>query len=202
MALWLLSYSIDDKDVDRYSEWFEYTHIDEKLARDGYDWAAHYRGIGRDSQQYISLFGAKTSRVFFDPSPKQIKPNQTPLTKEMIGMRKQPTSVICSVEWSNTNYGAIKAGYLALDIFATTTDDQDVAAWCAQQYFPALHARPTTTNAHKLISSSGAPRHLCLVEMDSRPDATAEFDCLRKSDPLIEREQFVAELVTFRCGLS
>ena len=173
MGIWLLIYGIADKNHDRYIDWFHHTHIDEKLTRPGYDWAAHYKVQSSTSVQdhnYIALFGSASSRTFFDPSPKQLKPRQDALTREMIGYRTQPVSLVCTCEWSNVadKHHAIQSEWIALDVFDEKTDDQDVMAWCAQQGSPALEQDHLL---HQLLASSGAPRHLTLVEVNQMTDS-------------------------------
>lgn len=171
MGIWLLIYGIADDNLDRYIDWFHHTHIDEKLARPGYDWAAHFKVERHDqSHQYIALFGSTNCRTFFDPSPKQLKPKQDPLTREMIGYRTQPMSLVCTCEWSNAKdkHHAIQSDWIALDVFDKETDDQDVMAWCAQQGSPALEQDHLQ---HQLLASSGAPRHLALVEVNQMTDS-------------------------------
>ena len=50
-------------------DWFHNEHMAEKLARDGYQWGAHYRGQphhvdGDEYTGYMALFGGVSSAVF------------------------------------------------------------------------------------------------------------------------------------------
>ena len=194
MGIWLLIYGIADENHDRYVDWFHHTHIDEKLARPGYDYAAHYR-IRTEGNQYIALFGSTTCRTFFDPSPKQLKPKQDALTREMIGYRTQPISLVCTCEWSNASdqAHAIQSPFIELSVFGNDADDQDVMAWCAQQHSPS---RESDFIVHQFLASSGAPRHLSILEANDPPDKldqTLAYDAAES--PAVTR--FIAEKIWF-----
>ena len=78
-AIWTLCYAIDDTDRERYLEWFHGEHIPDKLSRPGYTWAAHYEHAVDDAAErrgYVAFFGGETSRVFYDPSPAQLRQRQ------------------------------------------------------------------------------------------------------------------------------
>ncbi len=189
MGVWLIYYGIAGKDRDTYLHWFEGQHIDEKLARPGYDWACHYEvssgGLADHADHvYIAMFGGKTTRPFFDPSPAQIKPNQDKLTRSMIGHRITATSLIATEEWceypaalgtASEASSTVNSPIIRLSMFAPSVDDQEVVAWCAQQHFPTLVNSKGLTVARKWLSSFGANRHLVVEEHTDKPESAGTW---------------------------
>jgi hypothetical protein len=189
MGIWLIYYGIASTDRDAYLHWFEGQHIDEKLARPGYDWACHYEatsgGMANHADHvYIAMFGGNTTRPFFDPSPAQIKPNQDELTRTMIGHRIKATAAIATEEWceypaahsnNSTAQPAVNSPIIRLGIFSSSVDDQEVVAWCAQNHFPALMQTTGLTVARKWLASFGANRHLVLEEHSDHPGSAGPW---------------------------
>ncbi|MFT7674744.1 MAG: hypothetical protein ACI845_003161, partial [Gammaproteobacteria bacterium] len=90
MGLWQILYGIKPSDLNDYIKWFEEDHIAEKLARPGYDWAAHYQIDNEQSdisevndQKFIAMFGSHNTQAFYNPCPLQLKKFQDDLTKSM-----------------------------------------------------------------------------------------------------------------------
>ena len=151
MGIWIINYALAEAATESYLEWFRREHIPEKLARPGYTWAAHYRSVLDAAAtavpvRYTALFGGTDSRVFYNPSPAQIKPTQPPLTREMMAHRRSPEMVIASMEWCQTvGPGLPLATADTLDQsfdqyscllwlqFDVAADDQSLSAWCCQQ---------------------------------------------------------------------
>ena len=108
-AVWAIIYDLPEEGRDEYMEWYHEVHIPEKLARPGYTWAAHYEvqhpgerfekiaaRLNRTDDPalasgagFIALFGGESTRVFYDPSPAQLKERQNAETRAMTGMRIQ-----------------------------------------------------------------------------------------------------------------
>lgn len=175
MGIWLIYYNIASANRETYLHWFEGLHTDEKLARPGYDWACHYevspdRIPDNTDHGFIAMFGAESSRVFFDPSPAQIKPNQDDLTREMLGFRIKPMSAILTQEWCEHDAeqtavrSVVDSEFIRLSVFAESVDDQDVGAWCAQSLFPSLSKTEQFLVGRKCLSSFGANKHIVLEE--------------------------------------
>lgn len=189
MGIWIICYGIANANLDAYLHWFEGQHTEEKLARPGYDWAAHYEVISGGlsdevDHSFIAMFGARTSRVFYDPSPAQIKPNQDELTRTMIGHRIKPASLIVAEEWceplrvsgdepSNRekSHLAVNSPVIRLGLFASDVDDQETGAWCAQTHFPRVADAASASCSRKLIASSGVNRHLIVEEYNDQAGA-------------------------------
>jgi len=186
-AIWMIIYDLDRTHADRYLRWFDEVHIPEKLARPGYTWAAHYRVVSggeEASSRYIALFGGMDSRVFYNPSPAQIKPSQPPETRRMMGYRSNSRMLILSEEWAvDGDSGApatssqISAGRISLALFNTNGNDEDLGAWLVQDYLAGSGKSGVT---RKLLSSTGEARHVVVHEMaeeeiscDSIVDASA-----------------------------
>ena len=181
MGIWLIYYGIASADRDAYLHWFEGQHIDEKLARPGYDWACHYEvssgGLADHADHvYIAMFGGRSTRPFFDPSPMQIKPNQDELTRSMIGHRIKATPAIATEEWCEypatsdaDKKSVVDSPVIRLGMFGPAVDDQETVAWCAQHHFPTLMQVNGLTVVRKWLSSFGANRHMVLEEYTGEP---------------------------------
>ena len=175
-GLWLIAYDLDPGREAEYLHWFHETHIPEKLARPGYNWAAHYlsKGAGESGRhRYIALFGGDDSSVFYDPSPEQIKPNQPPETKSMMGFRSNVGIYICSLEWiRNKNEKvlnpkpAIDSKEMDLLTFEVPAGDQTLPSALVQKLWPGLKKQSQFNRLHKYLSSTGERRHIVLVERD------------------------------------
>ena len=84
-AIWTLLYRVAECGRSEYLDWFHGTHIPEKLARPGYEWAAHYEYPVEDGVHgFVAFFGGSSTRVFHDPSPAQLKLQQDALTRQML----------------------------------------------------------------------------------------------------------------------
>jgi hypothetical protein len=180
-GLWLIAYDlIPEKEAD-YLDWFHGIHIPEKLARPGYTWAAHYcaEGTGENGRnRYIALFGGEDSSVFYDPSPQQIKPNQPPETKAMMGCRANPDMYIASMEWVRDRDGKVSNGdpvitadCLSLQVFASDLSDQAIPSWLVQEFWPSLQSQEEFGIIHKYLTSTGNHRHVTLIESTSPIEA-------------------------------
>jgi hypothetical protein len=186
-AIWMIIYDLDRTHADRYLRWFDEVHIPEKLARPGYTWAAHYRAVtsgAEERSRYIALFGGTDSRVFYDPSPAQIKPGQPPETRSMMGFRSNSRMLILSEEWAvDGASGApatspqISAERISLALFNTSENDENLGAWLVQDY---LADSGKTGITRKFLASTGETRHVVVHEMagdgiprDSIVDASA-----------------------------
>jgi len=182
LGIWLIKYGLQKQAEKEYLDWFHDTHIPEKLARPGYSWATHYR-ISQskpEASEYIALFGAASSRVFYDPSPLQIKPNQDGLTRKMMGHRVEPHMQILTQEWTDCDSQSantpasqpVQSSGIVLWLFeyAPAADpnqsdtDQIISSWCAQEFFKSQLEAKTNTAMHKLLASTGSPRHVVLQE--------------------------------------
>jgi hypothetical protein len=162
-------------------------HIPEKLARPGYTWAAHYRvvtGGDEESSRYIALFGGSDSRVFYNPSPAQIKPKQPPETRSMMACRSNSRMLILSEEWTvdgasgaPATSSQISAARISLAQFNTNENDENLGAWLVQDYLAGSGKSGVT---RKFLASTGEARHVLVHEMagdeiprDSIVDASA-----------------------------
>jgi len=186
-AVWMIIYDLNETSADRYLRWFDEVHIPEKLARRGYTWAAHYRvvrGGEEERLRYIALFGGTDSRVFYNPSPAQIKPKQPPETRSMMACRSNSTMLILSEEWAvDGDSGAaassfqISAERISLALLNTGENDEDLGAWLVQDYLTVFGGTGIT---RKFLASTGEARHVLVHEMaedeiprDSVVDASA-----------------------------
>ena len=171
-AIWMIIYDIDRKHSDRYLQWFNDVHIPEKLARPGYTWAAHYQintDQGSTELRYVALFGGTDSRVFYNPSPAQIKPNQSPETRTMMGYRANSTMLILTEEWvfngasgSLATSPPVTAESISLVLFDADENDENLGAWLVQDYLVNSASSGVT---RKFLASTGAARHVVVHEM-------------------------------------
>jgi len=176
-AIWMIIYDLDRTHSARYLQWFNEVHIPQKLARPGYTWAAHYQVIADDDSadaRYIALFGGSDSRVFYNPSPAQIKPSQPPETRQMMSYRSNSEMLILSEEWvfdsdsgSLETSPCINAENISLALFNTNENDENLGAWLLQDYLVNSAAAGVT---RKLLASTGSVRHVVVHEIEP-PDA-------------------------------
>jgi hypothetical protein len=172
-AIWMIIYDLDRTHSDRYLQWFNEVHIPEKLARPGYTWAAHYQVIADDDSaepRYIALFGATDSRVFYNPSPAQIKPGQPPETRQMMSYRSNSNMLILAEEWvfdgdsgSLDTSPCINAESISLALLNADGNDENLGAWLVQDY---LVNSDTAGVTRKLLASTGSVRHVVVHEME------------------------------------
>jgi len=170
-AIWMIIYDLDRAHSAQYLQWFNDVHIPQKLARPGYTWAAHYEVVADDDSaatRYIALFGGRDSSVFYNPSPAQIKPRQSPETRQMMSYRSNSEMLILSEEWVfDSDTGAletspsINAESISLALFNTNENDENLGAWLVQDYL--AHTAGVT---HKFLASSGSVRHVVVHEME------------------------------------
>lgn len=169
-AIWMILYDLDQTHADEYLNWFNKVHIPEKLARPGYTWAAHYRfeNSGQHANhRYIALFGGRDSRVFYHPSPSQIKPTQPPETRQMMAFRSNSQMFILAEEWSCSHRDEsavdpqVSADKICLSCFSSDHQDEDLNAWLVQEYLPLTSASGV---CRKYLASSGETRHILIQE--------------------------------------
>ena len=168
-AVWLLVYDVADANSETYLNWFHGDHIPDKLARPGYDWAAHYRGPARSAEAasgYLALFGARTTQTFLNPCPAQHREGQDVRTREMMSYRIGTVAGIFTLEWSdgegNEARGA-DASAIRAELLDADTRDEALGAWCVQTWLPAFRTQTDTCVARKYTNVSGRPRHLLLT---------------------------------------
>jgi hypothetical protein len=170
-AIWMIIYDLDRAHCDQYLQWFNDVHIPEKLARPGYTWAAHYQVTAEEESKdsrYVALFGGTDSRVFYDPSPAQIKPNQSPETRTMMSYRANSEMLILTEEWAvGGDSGAesspdINAPNISLALFNTNENDENLGAWLVQDYLVESLSSGVT---RKFLASTGTARHVVVNEL-------------------------------------
>lgn len=171
-AIWTLIHAIAAADRERYLEWFHGVHIPEKLARPGYTWAAHYEHPIEGAPAlsgHVAFFGGESTRVFYDPSPAQLKTRQDALTREMMGCRIDGKSAIYTQEWCQDGAAGrcvpgspLDAPVIRLACIDAQAHDEALQAWCAQEHFAAIAAAPGCTGVRKWLASSASPRHAVL----------------------------------------
>lgn len=188
-ALWMIIYDLDRDHSARYLQWFNDVHIPEKLARPGYSWAAHYQVISDDDtadSRYVALFGGTDSRVFYNPGPAQIKPNQSPETRTMMSYRANSEMLILAQEWvfgdttgAAENSPQINAEYISLALFNANEKDENLGAWLVQEY---LVNAATSGPTRKFLASTGAVRHVVIRELRSDESRQSRFGASSSSD--------------------
>jgi hypothetical protein len=172
-AIWMISYDLDPTREEEYLQWFDTIHIPEKLARDGYTWAAHYQvvdGQNQPTSRYIALFGGTDSRVFYDPSPAQIKPTQTAETRDMMSCRSASQMLILAAEWAMGDNGErnaiepqINADFITLIMCNCTGNDEDFGAWLVQEQAQRdVIDKPAVQR--KYLASTGVAKHVFVQE--------------------------------------
>ncbi len=177
-AIWVLRYDIASTDRSRYLDWFHRDHIAEKLARPGYQWAAHFEGQAHgsatDVSGYLALFGGNTTAIFLNPSPAQLKTRQDNLTREMIGLRQSSRMAILVSEWTSPITVPSPDRYSQIELLALDSADGDeaVGAWAVQQLAPAVVVADDTASLVKLASVTGAPHHYTIYSSNNLAEQT------------------------------
>ena len=105
-AIWILQYDLKSGSEHEYLNWFHNIHIPEELARPGYLWAVHYKGLigalvnSQNRRSYIALFGGVPTRTFLDPSPAELRDVQNDFIREMTRKRLSSIEDVFALEWS------------------------------------------------------------------------------------------------------
>lgn len=188
-SIWLIMYNLASQDEGQYLDWFHDVHIPEKLARPGYNWAAHYELISIDgepallngssapgtSRGFVAVFGGADTRTFLNPSPAQIKPNQPPLTREMMAYRVGSDSLIATEEWRVESQNIAEPSYEFLETVACDTGghDEDYGAWSIQTLCPHLLSSIGFEVLAKMVSTTTAAKHVTLASFQSLKDVQA-----------------------------
>lgn len=173
-SFWALSYAVDPAHEGEYLAWYHDVHIPEKLARPGYAWSAHYRGLS--TARYLALFGALDAGAFLAQTPGQLKLRQDALTRDMMGRRSGALSVVFTevLRVAGPQAGARAPGIVAgpfvryahFDLPGAAAEDA-AAAWVAQQRFAQLAAAPGALAARLMLAVLGAGRYALLEEYAS-----------------------------------
>ncbi len=188
-SIWLIMYDLASQDEARYLDWFHDIHIPEKLARPGYNWAAHYELLSVDGERclvngssatggsrgFAAFFGGTDTRTFLSPSSAQIKPNQPPLTREMMAYRIGSESLIAAEEWRVENPNIAEPGYQVLEIVTCDTGghDEDYGAWSIQMLCPHLLSLSGFEVLAKMLSTTSAAKHVTVASFRSLTDVEA-----------------------------
>jgi len=188
-AIWGIIYDLPEPGRGEYLTWFHDVHMPEKMARPGYAWAAHYEVVSREGhhvssrasgqegnagQGYIALFGGEDTQVFLNPSPAQIKPRQTPLTREMMGRRIGQRSFIAAEEWrieGGRPAGLEDSPLIHVTCCDASHNDEAFGAWCVQELVPALRQDPALCVLTKMLAATGPAKHVVLAGFQSMPRA-------------------------------
>ena len=190
-AIWALAYDIRTEDKAVYLDWFHDKHVAEKLARDGYQWAAHYRGQphnvdGDESTGYVALFGGVSSAVFLNPGPAQLKLKQDATTRHMMGLRRPCRMAILAEEWAAPTGAApqLDHPFLSITMLAAGETGEALGAWAVQQLLPVVAG---LGQIRKLISVTGAPHHYLIHHSagDNISPVADETDRMLATNPAI-----------------
>ncbi len=193
-AVWAIFYDLPEEGRDEYLAWFHETHIPEKLARPGYLWAAHYETKHPGAQfekiaarlhrtddpalasgtGFIALFGGESTRVFYDPSPAQLKERQSAETYQMVSMRIRARGLVLCEEWRVEGPDAaareapdVMAPAMQMGRYDAHGNDEDLQAWYAQERMTGVADTPGCMGARKYLVATGAPKHSVLYEFTS-----------------------------------
>jgi len=173
-SFWALSYEADPARKPEYLDWYYGAHIPEKLARPGYAWAAYYRSLAGD--RHLALFGALDAGAFLAPSPGQLKARQDALTREMMGLRADATSVVFTEvlrvagrESASRTPGICTGPYVRYAHFslADAAAEDAACAWVAQQRMAQLAATPGALGARLMLAVLGPGKYALLEEYAS-----------------------------------
>lgn len=182
-GIWAIWYDLADADWSEYGGWFHEVHIPEKLSRPGYRWAAHYRL--EEGKGYLALFGGESAHTFLNPSPAQLISRQSEETRRFIRMRRNTTACILAEEVRVDGpelglRGADGTPGLVVQLgnynAASSTVEDDLGAWYAQERLPLLSRLPGCVGARKLLASVGDYKHAILHEFASLAAREQHFE--------------------------
>lgn len=213
-AFWITWYDLPDAGRDQYLDWLHNTYMPKVAARPGVLWAAHYAseanvtplGGGKgmvsghvadvpDGDRYILLFGATGAHAFMQPSPSGFNASLPPADRTMLALRRGERVNIMLEEATvlGPDCGAMaltpSAG-IQLGSFncATYKDEEEMAAWYANDRFPSLEHVKGVIRARKLVSVAGWAKHACFYEFTSVEARNEHFVMYQKSNPQMEAE--------------
>ena len=176
-GIWAIWYDIAPDNKAGYLDWFHRVHIPEKLSRPGYRWAAHYTLQKHGAAcGYVALFGGETAHTFLNPGPAQLNLRQSPETRRMMAMRREPAMCILAEEARVDGPDAAKRGpglttapVIQLGNYNAPSPavEDDLGGWYAQERLPALAQLPGCMGARKLLATVGAHKHAILHEFTS-----------------------------------
>tara|TARA_Y100001936_G_scaffold210342_1_gene217060 strand:+ start:77 stop:688 length:612 start_codon:yes stop_codon:yes gene_type:complete len=185
-AIWTLTYEIAPDNRARYLDWFHDIHIPEKLSRAGYRWAGHYQST--DSDRYVAFFGGDSTRVFFDPSPAQLKQSQDDLTREMIALRQNPSSYVFTEEWDCVGPDIEDRPGAAIELLTGAAEEDDAFnAWLAQEMMQVFCNSEGAIRARKLLATLGPAKHGVLYQF-SDSQALGAFNSALPPSPNFKPE--------------
>ena len=222
-AFWITWYDLPEEGRDRYLAWLHNTYIPKVTARTGVLWAAHYAseanvvplGGGKgmvtghvsdvpDGDRYILMFGAARPHVFMQPPPSAFHAALPEADRKMLALRRGERVNImieeAAVSGMAAGYGALTpAAGIQLGSFncANWRDEEEMAAWYANDRFPSLEHVPGLIRARKLVSVAGWAKHACFYEFTSVAARNENFIYYQKNNPQMEAEskRIVGKLV-------
>jgi hypothetical protein len=215
-AFWITWYDLPDQGRDAYLAWLHATYIPKVTARPGVLWAAHYAsesnvaplGGGKgmvashvpnssvpDGDRYILMFGATGAHVFMHPSPTDFHASLPEADRNMLALRRgerinimlEEATVLgpASGHMALTPSAGIQLGSFNC---ASYQDEEEMAAWYANDRFPSLEKVAGLIRARKLVSVAGWAKHACFYEFTSVEARNEHFVFYQKSNPQMEAE--------------
>ena len=180
-AIRTIFYDLPDEGRSEYLSWFHDVHIPETLSRPGYLWAAHYQVLPRKMRTdmgrsnapplpldtgYAILIGGESTRIFFDPNPKQLEDTYDTETRDMIARRIGSVGYIHTVEWriegpesDSRDPGGTPAPFMQMGCFDDSGQDEDLGTWYAQERMILWRNTPGSVSGRKLLAAAGPQRH-------------------------------------------
>lgn len=215
-AFWITWYDLPEAGRDAYLSWLHGTYIPKVTARPGVLWAAHYAsesnvtplGGGKsmvashvtdaslaDGDRYILMFGATGPHAFMRPSPSEFHAALPESDRTMLALRRgervnimlEEATVLgpASGQMALTPSAGIQLGSFNCKSYE---DEEEMAAWYANDRFPSLEHVPGVIRARKLVSVAGWAKHACFYEFTSVEARNKHFVLYQKSNPQMEAE--------------
>ena len=215
-SIWATWYNLEEEGKEEYLNWLHEVHLPEAKKRDGYLWAAHYKsqekkdilnnvegrlGHTDDSavpngDRYILLFGAETTKPFFDPTPAELQETFSSETKEMLAMRIGERSGIYVEEArvdgpdvSKRSADLTPGPWMQMGSFNSgkVDDEEELGAWYAQWRLPCMETLEGCIGCRKLVSASSWAKHSVFYEFASLELRNKHFPIHEKHDPVREK---------------
>lgn len=222
-AFWITWYDLPEHGRNEYLDWLHKTYMPRVTARPGVLWGAHYAsesnvaplGGGKgmvsshvqgvpDGDRYILIFGAEGAHDFMHPSPADFHAKLPPADRAMLALRRGERVNIMIEEATvlgpdSGQKALMPSGGIQLGSFncGRWEDEEEMAAWYANDRFPSLEHVPGVIRARKLVSVAGWAKHACFYEFTSVEARNEHFVYYQKNNPQMEAEskRIVGKLV-------
>ncbi len=205
-AIWATYFDLDMSKRNLFLEWSEEKYFPILRNLINPIWIALYRSVhpgerfekilnrlhkDKDTERasgsdFILLLGAKTSKNFYNPSPRMIYESLESDDRRMLDERNNVKDVILTEEWRINGpesdrkiVGAVPSRLIQMGRYDAQENDDDLQEWYAQERMLGVSKTPGCIGARKMIVTNGSPRHSVIYEFlsfESREENYIELE--------------------------